>query len=117
MPCDRTPFFVGQDLRDRIKQVQKVVETVEKGMASGKIKIVVDKRTGAVAFQGLTDAERLKVGDACVYRKIMSGKNNAMARMKLAAAEQLAGRGVSKQAIAAGAHSHDGGITFHDHKG
>ena len=32
-------------------------------------------------------------------------------------AEQLAGRSVSRQVVSQGAHSHDGGRSWHDHKG
>ena len=40
-----------------------------------------------------------------------------LAKMKIAQAELLAGRTVDKQVIGQGAHSHDGGKTWHNHKG
>jgi hypothetical protein len=38
---------------------------------------------------------------------------SALAKAKVAQAEQIAGRGISRQAIGQGLHSHDGGATWH----
>lgn len=115
MPCDQI-FLPGQSLKDRILEVTKVKDVVEQGLASGKIKAVVDQKTGGVAFQGLSATDRSRVTDNCIYRRIMA-KGTAISRMKIAQAEKLAGRSVSKQAVAQGVHSHDGGKNWHDHKG
>lgn len=117
MPCDGTPFYPEQTLAARIKQVNKVVDDVQRGLVNGSIQVVVDKATKAIAFKGVTDGVRAKVTDVCIYRRIMASKGTAMARMKIVQAEQRAGVSVSKQAIQQGAHSHDGGVTFHSHKG
>jgi hypothetical protein len=42
---------------------------------------------------------------------------SAMAKTAIARAEALAGRSVNRQAVAQGHHSHDGGATWHQHKG
>jgi len=44
-------------------------------------------------------------------------QGSALARAAVTRAEQMAGRSVSRQVIGQGAHSHDGGQTWHDHKG
>jgi hypothetical protein len=41
----------------------------------------------------------------------------ALARAAIARAEQFSGRPIDRHALAAGHHSHDGGLTWHDHKG
>lgn len=110
MPCD-TYTSRGQTLKERIAEVGKVVDTVAAGVRSGRIKVKVGPQ-GAVAFEGLTDAERNRVTDACILRRSMV-KGDAGFRMAIARAEQLAGRGVSKQAVAQGIHSHDGGGSWH----
>jgi len=104
MPCDRR-LLVGQSIRDRIKEVQDVVKVVETGLAKGTIKAIVGKQ-GAIAFQGLTDSQRNRVDDVCIYRRILS-TGSALARMKLAAAGN-----VNNDVIAQGVHSHDGGRTW-----
>jgi hypothetical protein len=40
-----------------------------------------------------------------------------MARLAIQRAEQLAGRSVDRAVIGHGTHSHDGGRTWHEHKG
>lgn len=106
MVCE-TFRYAKQSVEERRKQVADTVKEVEKGLANGKIKIVVGAQ-GAVAFQGLEDSQRNRVADACIYRKILS-TGSALARMKLAAAGN-----VNKTAVAQGIHSHDGGKTWHD---
>jgi hypothetical protein len=69
-----------------------------------------------VAFIGLTDQERDGVTDACAYRRIMA-TGSALAKAKIASAEALSGRTVNRQAVAQGHHTHDGGQTWHNHKG
>ncbi len=114
MPCD-TRLKPRQTIQQRADEVRKVVKTLDAALASGRAKVKVSP-TGAVAFSGLTDEERDSVTDACAYRRLMIS-GSAMAKAAIARAEQLAGRGVSRQVLAHGAHSHDGGATWHDHKG
>lgn len=113
MPCD-TRLKPKQTIQERAKEVRDAVTRLAQGLAAGRIKVKVGPQ-GAVAFEGF-DNERDGVTDACAYRRIMA-TGSALARMHIAKAEQLAGRSVSKQAVAQGAHSHDGGHTWHSHKG
>ena len=114
MPCDRK-LKAGQTIQQRKAEVKKAVERISKGLATGRIKPVVGKLNGAIAFANITDAERDGVTDACAYRQIMAG-TDTLAKLAIARAEQIAGRSVDKQVIGQGAHSHDGGHTWHDHK-
>lgn len=113
MPCDRK-LKPRQTLKERAVEVQKVVKKLDGLLVSGRVKAKVGPQ-GAIAFVGLTDEERDGVTDACAYRRILVS-GSALAKAQIARAEQIAGRSVDKQVIGQGAHSHDGGKTWHDHK-
>jgi len=115
MSCDTRLISPNQTLSQRKAQVKDIVAFTDELIRKSKVKIVVDKRSGAIAFTGMTDAERGGVSDACTYRLIMA-TGTALAKQAIARAEQLAGRGVSRQALAQGHHSHDGGATWSSHK-
>jgi hypothetical protein len=115
MACE-TKLKPRQTISQRKAEVRAVVSFLDELIRKGKVKVVVDKRTGAVAFNGMTDSEKDGVTDNCAYRRIMS-TGSALARAAIAQAELVAGRSINKQAVAQGVHSHDGGLTFHDHKG
>lgn len=110
MPCD-TKLKPQQTISQRIAEIRKVVATLSSALATGRVRAVIGPQ-GAIAFAGLTDAERDGATDACLYRRTMV-EGSALAKAAIARAEQLAGRSVNKQALAAGVHSHDGGRTFH----
>jgi hypothetical protein len=112
MPCD-TRLKRGQTIQQRAAEVKKVAYDVNSLIAAGRVKPVVDKRTGAIAFQGLDDNIRDGATDACIYRRIMVS-GSSLTKAALQRAEQLAGRSVDKQALAQGHHSHDGGATWHE---
>src|SRR5262245_17550611 len=114
MPCD-TRLKRNQTISDRKKEVRRAVERISKKLANGTAKPVVSKQ-GAIAFTGLTSEERDGVTDACAYRQIMV-HGSALAKAAIQRAEQIAGVSVNKQVIGQGVHSHDGGHTWHDHKG
>jgi hypothetical protein len=114
MPCD-TRLKPGQTISDRKAEVLSTVETVRKGLISGRVKPKVGPQ-GAIVFEGLAPVERNDVTDACIYRRLLTTAS-PLALAEIAKAEKLAGRAVSREAIAAGAHSHDGGRTWHSHKG
>lgn len=114
MPCDRR-LKPNQKLSERAEEIRTVVARIASGLATGRYKAVVGPQ-GAIAFSGLTEAERDGVNDACAYRRLLSS-GSPMALQAIARAEALAGRPVDKQMIGQGAHSHDGGRTFHTHKG
>lgn len=113
MPCDRQ-LKAGQSISQRAEEIKKAVEKLSTALAMGRVKVKVGPQ-GAIAFLGWDDAERNSVTDACAYRRVMVS-GSALAKAAIARAEQLAGRGVSKVVIGQGAHSHDGGRTWHDHK-
>ena len=114
MPCD-TKLRAGQTISERKVEVREAVERLQRALAVGRAKAIVGPQ-GAVAFSGLTDDERAGVTDACAYRRLMSS-GSALARAAIERAELLAGRKVDARAVGVGAHSHDGGRTWHDHKG
>ena len=114
MPCD-TRLKPQQTITQRKNEVVKAVGRIQAGLINGRIKVKIGPK-GEVAFAGVSEEERDGVTDACAYRRIMA-TGSAMARMELAKAEQLAGRPINRQLVGQGAHSHDGGHTWHDHKG
>lgn len=112
MPCD-TKLKRNQTISQRADEVRQVVYDVGSLIAAGKVKPVIDKRTGAIAFAGIDPNLRDDVTDACIYRRIMVS-GGALAKAKIAAAEAVAGRAVNKQAVGQGVHSHDGGKSWHN---
>jgi hypothetical protein len=114
MPCD-TKLKNGQTLSQRADEVRQVVSNLDRALQARRVKITIGPQ-GAIAFSGLTDAERAGVTDACAYRRLMA-TGTALARAEIAKAEQLSGRTINRQVIGQGAHSHDGGKTWHGHKG
>lgn len=110
MPCD-TSLAPNQTINQRADEVRSVVQRVQVGLTSGTVKVKVGPQ-GAVAFDGISDAQRDRVTDACIYRRIMA-TGSALAKAAIARAEQLSGRTVDRQVIGQGAHSHDGGKTWH----
>lgn len=114
MPCDRR-LKPRQTPEQRKEEIRKAVETANKALLSGRVKAIV-RADGAVAFNGLEDKERDGVTDNCLYRRLMS-TGSAAAKMAIARAEMLAGRKVDRNVVNSGVHSHDGGRTWHEHKG
>lgn len=112
MPCD-TRLKPRQTISQRAAEVKQVVYDVNSLIAAGKVKPIIDKRTGAIAFQGLTDDIRDGVTDACVYRRLMV-TGSSLTKMAIQRAEQIAGRTVDKGALRQGVHSHDGGGSWHN---
>jgi len=113
MPCD-TRMKRNQSISQRKAEVDQVVKDVNSLLSSGKIKVVVDKKTGAVAFDGIDPNLRDDVTDACIFRRIMVS-GSSLAKAKIMQAEMLAGRQINRQAVAQGVHSHDGGRTWGSH--
>lgn len=100
----------GQTKEQRGVQVKTALQKLDKLLSSMKVTAKIGPQ-GAIAFTGWSDIDRDDVTDVCAYRYIMA-TGSATAKMAIARAEQLAGRGVSKEAIAQGTHSHDGGATW-----
>ena len=111
MPCD-TRLKKNQTIQQRATEVKAIAARADELLRQNLVKAVVDRKTGAVAFSGLTDEQRDGATDACIYRRVMA-TGSALAKAAIARAEQVAGRAVNKQALAHGVHSHDGGHTFH----
>lgn len=114
MACD-VRLKPNQTIQQRADEVRKAVAKLNAGLISGSIKAMVSAQ-GGVAFQGLGETERDGVTDGCLLRRLMA-TGSVTAKLAIAAAEQKAGRTINKQAIAAGLHSHDGGKSWHHHKG
>lgn len=114
MPCDRT-LKPRQSISQRKEEIARSVERLNRALASGSVRALVSK-DGGIAFQGFGEQDRDGLGDVCAYRRIMASGSVA-AKMAIAKAEQLAGRSIDKQKLAAGLHSHDGGASWHHHKG
>lgn len=111
MPCD-TRLKPRQTISQRAEEVRKVVYDINSLISTGKVKPVVDRATGAIAFQGFDENLRDGVTDGCIYRRLMA-TGSSLTKAAIARAEQLAGRPVNKQAVGQGVHSHDGGGTWH----
>jgi hypothetical protein len=114
MPCD-TRLKAGQSITQRKEEVKKAVSRLDALLQSGQVRAKVGPQ-GAVTFTAWADNERDGVTDACAYRRIMA-TGSALAKAALTRAEQMAGRTIDRQIVGHGAHSHDGGHTWHDHKG
>ena len=110
MPCD-TARKPNQTLDQRKAEVREAISRLSAALAAGRARAVVS-RTGGVAFRDSLDLIEARVTDACAYRLIMA-TGSALAKQAIVRAEQLAGRGVDRQAVANGLHSHDGGVTWH----
>jgi hypothetical protein len=114
MPCD-TKLKPKQTIQQRAEEVRRAVGRIAEALTAGRVKARVGPQ-GAIAFEGLSADERDGVTDACAYRRLMVN-GSALARAAIARAEQMAGRTVDRGVVAHGHHSHDGGRTWHDHKG
>ena len=111
MPCD-TRLRRGQTTTQRKQEVRDKVNDLSAKLVAKTVKPVVDKRTGAIAFQGWQEGQAFGITDACAYRRLLID-GSALAKAEIARAEQIAGRAVDRQALTQGVHSHDGGETWH----
>lgn len=113
MVCD-TRLKPRQTISQRAAEVREAVNRLAAALAAGRVKAIVDRTTGAIAFTGWDTNSRDGLTDNCAYRRIIA-TGSASAKLLIVQAEQLAGRGVNKQAVAQGLHSHDGGSSWHKH--
>ena len=107
MPCD-TKLKPNQTITQRKLEITEVVDRIQKGLVNGSMRLKLSA-TGAPAFDGISDADKNNVTDACIYRRIMA-TGSALAKAKLASAQALLGKPVQTHG---GTHSHDGGKTWH----
>ena len=101
----------GQSISERAEEIKRKAAAIDAMVARGAIKVKVGPQ-GAIVFTGLSEQDRGRISDACIYRRLMA-TGSALARAKIAQAEQIAGRSVNKQVVGQGVHSHDGGNTWH----
>jgi hypothetical protein len=113
MACD-TRLKPRQTIQERAKEVREAVTRLAQGLAAGRIRLVIDPATGAPAFANWDDTSRDGITDACAFRTI-ARTGSPMFIELVRKAQALAGRGLDKQAMTAGVHSHDGGATWHKH--
>ena len=111
MPCDQWRAAPAQTLSARKTQITEIMARVTVLLAKRQIKPVVDRKTGAITFDGIPSVLRQGVSDACIYRRLLAGKN-PVAAAEIRRAEAAAGRPVSSKAVAEGIHSHDGGQSW-----
>jgi len=114
MPC-HTRLLPQQTIQQRAEEIRRATPSIAEQLASGRIKAKVGSQ-GAITFVGLTEIDRKRLTDACIYRRIMATGSMA-AKLAIQKAEMLAGRTVDRNVVGHGVHSHDGGSTWHDHKG
>ena len=114
MVCD-TRLRPDQTISQRKEEVRAVVAQLSAALAAGRVRAIVGPQ-GAITFDGLSAKERSGVTDSCAYRQLMVS-GSPLAKAAIARAEALAGRSVDRRMLAQGAHSHDGGHSWHDHKG
>lgn len=113
MSCD-TRLPAGKSPVQRAREVALALEKLEKSLKNRTASVVIDPRTGALAFRGWDGANRDGVTDACAYRRL-TAKSSWELRQAVARAEAVSGRQVNERAIAAGVHSHDGGGSWGKH--
>ncbi len=111
MPCDTIPLT-----EEVMRKRKRALDGLKAGLAAGTITVTIDRRTGALAFTGWDErsGRTAFLADLCAYRAL-TREGYAPLRAAISRAETLAGRPLSKQAIAAGVHSHDGGATWGSH--
>jgi len=105
----------NQTLAQRKEEIKGIIAFTDELIRKGKVKVVVDKKTGAITFDGMTAQERGGVTDACTFRMLSNG-GSFLAKQAIQKAELAAGRSVNRSALAQGVHSHDGGRTWSTHK-
>ncbi len=105
MPCDsvKNP---NQSLQERNEEVRRSLQRLEQALQAGRVKIKIGP-TGGVAFEGWSKEDRDGVTDVCAMRTL-SAQNSWALRQAVQRAEQLQGRKVNPQAVAAGHHAHNG---------
>src|SRR5262249_44514776 len=84
MACD-TRLKPRQTIQDGATKVQRRIAGFATAIATGRVKVVIDKAAGAIAFTGWDGASRDGVTDGCAYRRIMA-TGSAMSKMLIAKA-------------------------------
>jgi hypothetical protein len=111
MPCDRS-LKKNQTISERAAEVRQATERLAAALAAGRVRVKIGPQ-GAIAFEGWDANSRDGITDACAVRRLLA-TGNAMARLAIARAEQLAGRKLDMKTVASGLHTHDG-VNWHRH--
>lgn len=114
MPCD-TRRLPNQTISQRKEEIRTTIAKLSAAIIAGKVRPKVSKE-GGIVFDGWLNQDRNRITDACALRQV-TATGSALALQAIQRAEILAGRKLDRQAIAQGLHSHDGGRSFHHHKG
>lgn len=110
MPCD-TQLSAEQTAEQRRLEIDAALEELEASLDANRVRVEIGA-DGAVCFVGWE--ERSKVTDVCAYLTLSTRDSWAL-RQAVASAENLSGRQVNREAVAAGIHSHDGGASWSSH--
>ena len=71
MVCE-TRLKPGQSISQRATEVRTAAEKFDRALAAGRIKVIIDKATGAIAFDGWDVKERDGITDGCIYRRVQA---------------------------------------------
>lgn len=107
MPCDLNATPLKQN------ELNAALDRLEQYLRTGVVSVRISP-TGALAFVGWEKSERGGLSDICSYRRLMA-KGSFALRQAISAAEVRSGQKLNPAAIAAGVHSHDGGLTWSTH--
>jgi hypothetical protein len=96
--CKRNRLSLEQQQKEEAKS-KAIVERAQRALISGSARVTVDRVTGKATFTGIDAADRnAGASDECLLRAIMVS-GSALAIAKIAQAQRLAGRSVSRIAI------------------
>jgi hypothetical protein len=112
MPCESTRTRPDQTMTERKIEVREAIAALSVALVSGRARAIIDKRTGAIAFQGWTEGRDARVTDLCGLR-LIGVFGSASAKQAIAKAEMLAGRTVNRQAAVHGHAGADGTMQWH----
>lgn len=92
----------------RLKKYQEDLTRLEVALLSGSVTVAIGDE-GSIAFQGWEGSRDLS--DTCAFHHLEM-RNSFALHQAIEMAESLSGKKISKEAIASGLHSHDGGKTW-----
>lgn len=112
MPCDTVRVGESAWARERREaSIEAALAALEADLERGVVSVVIDRASGAVAFDGWASGSRSGVSDVCAFRRLELSSSMAL-KLAIERAELQAGRAVNREAVASGLHSHDGGRTW-----
>lgn len=105
MACDGKTIG-NETIATRQTDTRAATEALARLIKLGKVKIQIDRATGAIALQGWTN-DRARLTDACAIRLLRTNKDVQIA---IRSAELRSGG--AKANLGSAVHSHDGGATW-----